>query len=1781
MKFKWNLYQVFFSQRGAAMTELLVSLPALLMMGLGGMQTALLFDAKTTINYATFEAARSGAVSHAQSDAMRQELGLRLGPLFGGDGSAEKAMSAVTLASLDVQDRRFTKIEIINPTIEAFNEFGRQIVNPRTGDEHFGIPNSHLRWRSADVGQSGVNIQDANLLKIKVTYGYQLKVPLIDRVIPAVMRVVDPENSLYYNARRLPITSVATVRMQSDAWRDANNVHVETPGGGATPPGSGEEPEEGGTAPDDQGQGGDDDDTQTPTDGDGQDVGDGDTGSGDGGDGDIGAGDGGSGDSGDGDNLPPISDGDDNGLPPCVTMTAQNDTSTTPTAQNSGLASTHTGNPIHVVTGNKYQQEADLAPLPGPLGLLFKRHYNSHSDYAGPLGHGWSHSYDLALQAQGEGYRLRQSDGRVIHFDPSGTADQFVATRISDGWLRVNESQLTWHWRDGRQFQFSTQGQLERIVLASGQTLSLFYNPQGKLFLVRDPQGRELSLDHYPNGRIKALYDPRGKATRYRYDEAGNLQSITRSDGATRHYHYEDPRDKHNLTGVTDERGVRYASWAYDDQDRAILSTHADQVGRVSLDFSTPGETKVTDSQGRISTYTTEIRDGVALVSAIHGPGCSSCGQGDVNYHYNDQLQLTEIATKDGITKHYRYDEQGRTSQVSREVAGAASQMLARYEYENETDLKPSAVVRPSVNPNGEHRIENAYNPQGQPVVITERGYRPEADGSYSPIQRTTRLSYNATGNIVEIDGPREDVTDLIKFSYDDRQRINGITMADGSIQKILDYDAYGRPTKIVSDNQKPLTIQYNMWGKPLTISQGLRTVSYTYDGAGYLTGITDPDGQILNIHYDSAGRLVSMDDEEGNSVRKLIDTEDRLLAYTIESSQGDLLRATVYLRDANQRLRGVVTPEGIQRMVGYDERGQKTLDTNGGGKGDYFMRTGTGSVEAIADASGNKTRRMRVANNHIDITQDSLGRYDIVFYDDFDNKVAWRNPDSGLTSYRYDRSGNLIEKHDAAGNKTVYEYNAANQLVLRKNADGITRFKYRAGRLVEVQGPESKQNFTYDDEGRVVSHTREIDGHRFTTHFTYDAKTGKLSSRQLPGGERLAYRYQANEGRLSAVSKSGWFSEQPLLEGVTYEPFGGVTGYTHLDGSRTEKAYDKSGRLIKQTHTQFGQYKLAYNYSGELALIEKDRQQSRYAYDATGRLKQVDAANEVREYRYDALGNRLATSTGSLQKVNSKTTPAAGSEARKIDLLGRVTVQGERHWEYNASGRPIRFYRDERLVATYRYNHNGERISKTVYSDTPEQSPKTTYYLYDMQRRLTAEADETGTVIRQYLYLGRIPYAMLEGGVSYSIQSDHLGTPQNVTDENSRLKWRADYDPFGRAVVKTQMISFNLRRPGQYEDGESGLYDNYLRSYDPDNGRYLEPDPLGILDGMNRYAYVGSRPMDRTDPLGLFKVHAITGGDPVHEAILQMAFDRFNQEYAASHGGRVAFSQHTINLFVYANVRTDLILDENHQYLTQNHFDNPTDGPLNDGQATWFQDSINTVNTRRQEYGNISGEIRTDVCPPPGYEPIRENPDIMSIVENFGANTHTLADFYAHSNWVDELTRGGYYILQRSTNRGRSRATIEEGTVPTGLAMTSVWNETVNGYSLFSGAAHDLMDTFGDPMRGWQKTDIFGQVDKTTHAYWQKDAPSADEESAEFRRFEMARNLAIEHTLQEIRRLWDASENNTQLRAIYAMNKDRKEFEGVQYNLDGCAACPTWGSFNDIDSQIEYVAGFVDDHNW
>ena len=100
---------------------------------------------------------------------------------------------------------------------------------------------------------------------------------------------------------------------------------------------------------------------------------------------------------------------------------------------------------------------------------------------------------------------------------------------------------------------------------------------------------------------------------------------------------------------------------------------------------------------------------------------------------------------------------------------------------------------------------------------------------------------------------------------------------------------------------------------------------------------------------------------------------------------------------------------------------------------------------------------------------------------------------------------------------------------------------------------------------------------------------------------------------------------------------------------------------------------------------------------------------------------------------------------------------------------------------------------------------------------------------------------------------------PRLATNAATTVVWRFEARAFGEGGAQTDpdgdgtAVNVRLRYPGQYFDSESGLFDNYLRDYDPSTGRYIESDPVGLAGGLSTYAYVDSNPMRHIDPLGLF----------------------------------------------------------------------------------------------------------------------------------------------------------------------------------------------------------------------------------------------------------------------------------------------------------------------------------------
>ncbi len=224
-------------QTGQAIAEYIYVFPILALLILGAIQFGFIYQTKATLNYATFSATRQGALNNGAMSSITDGLISGLMPLFahssstGGARNLDLLKNAWKLASDQVTNPKLTVITIVNPTLPALNAY------KGASDSGSEIPNDNLMYRPTTVTGGNMNIQDANLLKVRVTYCYKMAVPILNKLIynlivdkpPAPDTITTASDLIgskgagsttnrctgFVDEYRIPITSESIVRMQS------------------------------------------------------------------------------------------------------------------------------------------------------------------------------------------------------------------------------------------------------------------------------------------------------------------------------------------------------------------------------------------------------------------------------------------------------------------------------------------------------------------------------------------------------------------------------------------------------------------------------------------------------------------------------------------------------------------------------------------------------------------------------------------------------------------------------------------------------------------------------------------------------------------------------------------------------------------------------------------------------------------------------------------------------------------------------------------------------------------------------------------------------------------------------------------------------------------------------------------------------------------------------------------------------------------------------------------------------------------------------------------------------------------------------------------------------------------------------------------------------------------------------------------------------------------------------------------------------------------------------
>ena len=326
--------------------------------------------------------------------------------------------------------------------------------------------------------------------------------------------------------------------------------------------------------------------------------------------------------------------------------------------------SPYAGNPINFAIGNKFQSEIDYSS-PSSSALGFTRSYNSLDGL-------WRHNFSTYLRFVGTEHAvLARHNGRESFFTYSGPT---ITSTSFDLGVLTNVGPAGWQYfsAENEQFNFDTAGKLTYWSNTQGRSYQLAY--VGNEITVTDNLGNSLTLVEDADRQPLTLTAP-GVQITYDYNANKRLTSVIRTIGGQttqRLFHYEVPGKPDLLTGITDERGVRYAIWAYDDQGRAISSEHDGGADRVSVTYNGDGTVSVLNELGKVANYSFQYINGVRRITAIDGEPSPNCPSSNSTFTYDDLgLLKTKIDNK-GIVTTYDYNDRGL--EVSRTEASGMEQ---------------------------------------------------------------------------------------------------------------------------------------------------------------------------------------------------------------------------------------------------------------------------------------------------------------------------------------------------------------------------------------------------------------------------------------------------------------------------------------------------------------------------------------------------------------------------------------------------------------------------------------------------------------------------------------------------------------------------------------------------------------------------------------------------------------------------------------------------------------------------------------------------------------------------------------------------------------------------------------------------------------------------------------------------------------------------------------------------------------------------------------------------
>ena len=663
------------------------------------------------------------------------------------------------------------------------------------------------------------------------------------------------------------------------------------------------------------------------------------------------------------------------------------------------------------------------------------------------------------------------------------------------------------------------------------------------------------------------------------------------------------------------------------------------------------------------------------------------------------------------------------------------------------------------------------------------------------------------------------------------------------------------------------------------------------FDGAGRVTdrrerGPAIDKDIVRSVIYDLAGRV------SAESAGHYANEEERLTTTRYDS----LGRVSKVVNPDNSfRSRTYKPAGGYGTETSFDEEGHRTIEHRDG-FGTVVQRT-----QFVDTTSATTTYATGLDLLWI---SDAYGHWTFQYFDSLGRMHREAHPDRGTWDYEHWEDGQIrrILDNQSPREMTEFTYDSLGRRqtkTTRKDAAGqqVTTWTYdqlrpgysNRGRLTGMVDAQGTATYDYDLAGRLEKETRTVGPDSYTFKNDYDA-----------GGRTLWRSFPDNDGFGSSTNPiqyddAGRVSSVPFyLSNATYFADGSLSSWQNVNGTVTTHTPDAVRGWLQSisttipAHSQCSSITIPKNQcviegcgddffcgpgtfqccqdipeevvqdvdyerdlEGRVTEVTSPFQGETwtYQYDSMHRLRSASRGqgfSDNRAYTYNGIGNLLTNSAvpGVYEYLWAHpTTPTnylphavsrIGSRTYTYDRNGNMKTAPGRTFVYDGNGMP------ESINGTQvRYDGNGRRL-RTVSPTVTRTYPSDDYEI-------------SGSQITKYLYVADTLIAKKAGNDRFWIHVDALGSLQAITGANGSVQWRQTYEPFGDEKPNALGYMESRGFTGWRED-DHGIVDAGARSYDPEIGRFLSPDPaLGGSESLlgNPYAYAANDPINAIDPSG------------------------------------------------------------------------------------------------------------------------------------------------------------------------------------------------------------------------------------------------------------------------------------------------------------------------------------------